>query len=251
MRRHAIYRVVRSALQQSRAALDTYSIRISLGFVASLLLLVVLTHLPVYTAPQFVGWGPGTTQERIYLTELSTETPEQTPTRRQTTDVPATIQEPPRTAEPEPVEPAPESPPEETTTAPSEDASSETLYAAQLETMGPNNQRPQIVGGRGSFYLSIEYPEEARRQGIQGRVILDFIVDVDGRTQDIRVLKSLHPLCDSSAVAALERTRFIPGQRDGEKIPVRMRLPIRFQLVNLTAEQESTRTPSPPTDAHQ
>jgi protein TonB len=117
--------------------------------------------------------------------------------------------------------------------------------------MGPNNQRPQIVGGRGSFYLSIEYPEEARRQGIQGRVILDFVVDVDGRTQDIRVLKSLHPLCDSSAVAALERTRFIPGQRDGEKIPVRMRLPVRFQLVNLTAEQESTRAPSPPTDAHQ
>lgn len=249
MQRQSIYRVVRSVLRQSRAALDTYSIRISLGFVASLFLLVLLTRLPVYTAPQFVGWGPGSTQERIQLAELSTEVPENSPIRHQTTDVPATIQEAPRAQEPEPVEPAPESPPQETTV--SDEASSQTIYAAQLETMGPNNQRPQIIGGRGSFYLSIEYPEEARRRGIQGRVILDFVVDVDGRTQDVRVLKSLHPLCDSSAVAALERTRFVPGQQNGEKIPVRMRLPVRFQLVNLTAKQESTDTPSPPKDAHQ
>jgi protein TonB len=95
------------------------------------------------------------------------------------------------------------------------------------------------MGGAGSFYLSIDYPEEARRRGIQGRVILDFIVNAQGRTQDVRVLQSLHPLCDSSAVAALKRTRFVPGKRNGEAIPVRMRLPVRFQLVNLTANNET------------
>lgn len=244
---HSLRQVVRRLLRQSRAALDTYSIRMSLGFAASLLLMVTLTRLPLYPTPDFVGWGPPGSQERIQLTEVSTEVPEkEPPVREQASDVPATVH---RTSQPESPEPAPSSEEEERPSeATASDDSSRTFYAAQLTALGSNGQRPQIIGGRGSFYLSIEYPEDARRKGIQGRVILDFIVDTEGRTKNIRVLQSLHPSCDSAAVAALERTRFVPGQHNGRKIPVRMRLPVRFQLVNLTAEKGSTEAQSPPSD---
>lgn len=224
-------------LQGARTALEAYSIRVSLGLVMSLIIMVGLVRGPIYHAPNFVGWGPEGDQERIHLTELATEAPEQTAdrVRRVPSDVPVTVQGLLQSAAPEPPpedseplsEPSAESP-----------ASSHTLTAAQLTALGPAGQRPQIIGGAGSFYLSIDYPEEARRRGIQGRVILDFVVNAQGRTQDVRVLQSLHPLCDSSAVAALKQTRFVPGKRNGEAIPVRMRLPVRFQLVNLTANNK-------------
>jgi periplasmic protein TonB len=90
---------------------------------------------------------------------------------------------------------------------------------------------PFIQGGLGSYYMLIEYPEEARRQGIEGRLVLDFVVDERGRAHDIMVIQSLHALCDSAAVRALRQTRFTPGMRDGEPVAVRMRLPVRFRLL--------------------
>jgi len=208
--------------------------------------MVVLARVPIYQAPSFVGWGPDGAQERIYLTELATEAPDQTDrVERTPSDVPVTLQDGPQsaTAEPPPESPeTPSEPPTESTTQ------SRTLTAAQLSALGPAGKRPQIMGGAGSFYLSIDYPEEARRRGIQGRVVLDFVVNTEGHTQDVRVLKSLHPLCDSSAVAALKQTRFVPGKRDGEAIPVRMRLPVRFQLVNLAAKNEPSQSPRPQPD---
>ena len=230
-------------LRDAREALNAYSIRASLGLVLSLLVMVVLTRVPLYQAPSFVGWGPEGGQERIHLSELTTEAPEQTDrVDRASLEAPVTLQDGPQSAATEPPpetpEPQPESPTETST-------QSHTLTAAQLTALGPAGQRPQIMGGAGSFYLSIDYPEEARRRGIQGRVILDFIVDTEGQTQDVRILKSLHPSCDSSAVAALMRTRFVPGKRNGEPIPVRMRLPVRFQLVNLAAKNEPSPSPRP------
>lgn len=250
MSRRSFSPVVRRLLHQGRSALDAYSIRMSLGLVLSLTLLVGLTELPLHRSSKFVGWGPGTPQDRIQLGELRTADAPDEPSldHSQSSDVPATVH---RARRPEPTEPAP-SPPEDTPQHEEDDDASESdsrpMYASQLAIQGPGNQRPRIVGGRGSFYLNIEYPEEARRKGIQGRVVLDFVVNTDGHTQDIRIIRSLHPLCDSSSVAALERTRFVPGQRNGQKIPVRMRLPVRFQLVNLTAEKESTDTQSPPSN---
>ena len=107
---------------------------------------------------------------------------------------------------------------------------------------------PSIVGGTGSLYLNIEYPQIALELGIEGLSILEFIVEEDGTTTDVNVLKSLHPACDSAAVAAVSRTRFVPGRQNGEIVRVRMRLPIRFKMINplqLPEEQiESSETTS-------
>ena len=93
-------------------------------------------------------------------------------------------------------------------------------------------QAPALVGGLGSLYLHIRYPQAAIDEGIQGQLILRFVVEPDGRTTEIVVEKSLHPLCDSAAVRALREVAFRPGRQDGEAARVRMRLPVRFRIVD-------------------
>ncbi|MBX2819963.1 MAG: energy transducer TonB [Rhodothermaceae bacterium] len=110
------------------------------------------------------------------------------------------------------------------------------------------DQSPSIIGGLSSLYLNIDYPLEARDQGIQGLTILMFIVEKDGSTSDIEVIKSLHPACDSAAVAAVSQTLFKPGVQDGKEVRVKMRLPIRFKLVKRSERYnnaaDSVRSPS-------
>lgn len=90
---------------------------------------------------------------------------------------------------------------------------------------------PEIPGGIGAYYILIEYPEEAISRGLEGSLSLIFTVNQDGTTSEIQVERSLHALLDSAAVQALRRTRFIPGRHHGETARVRMRLPVRFQLI--------------------
>jgi len=97
---------------------------------------------------------------------------------------------------------------------------------------------PEIVGGVGAYYINIEYPKKAAEEGIQGRLILDFVVETNGRPSNITIAQSLHPLCDSAAVRALRETRFVPGRQNGEPVRVRMRLPVRFQLIMPEEEPE-------------
>ena len=92
-------------------------------------------------------------------------------------------------------------------------------------------QSPTIIGGLSSLYLNIDYPQVARDAGIQGLAVLMFVVEEDGTTSNIEVIRSLHPACDSAAVAAVRKTRFIPGKQEGKEVRVKMRLPIRFKLI--------------------
>jgi protein TonB len=60
-------------------------------------------------------------------------------------------------------------------------------------------QMPEIVGGMGAYYIHIEYPPAAIAAGIEGRLVLDFVVEPDGLPTGIEVLQSLHPLCGATA----------------------------------------------------
>ena len=101
----------------------------------------------------------------------------------------------------------------------------ERLVLAAAETM------PEIRGGLGAYYINIEYPQPAIDAGIQGRLVLDFVVEPDGHASEIQVYQPLHPLLDSSAVRALRKTVFMPGRSGGEAVAVRMRLPVLFQIM--------------------
>ena len=97
---------------------------------------------------------------------------------------------------------------------------------------------PAIRGGLGAYYINIEYPPEAIERQIEGRLVLRFVVGTDGQPSDVVVMKSLHPLCDSAAVRALRRTRFVVGRQNGKKVAVRMQLPVRFRLVGPGQQRE-------------
>lgn len=76
-----------------------------------------------------------------------------------------------------------------------------------------------------------EYPRQARLQGVEGLVLLEAILDLDGRIEnDIKVLQSI-PSLDPAAVQAVRRWRFRPA-RDRENRPVRviLEVPVRFVL---------------------
>ncbi|MEZ4700111.1 MAG: energy transducer TonB [Rhodothermales bacterium] len=104
------------------------------------------------------------------------------------------------------------------------------------------DQSPQIEGGIGALYLNIHYPAEALKDNAQGRTVIEFVVEEDGTTSHITVLQALHPACDSVAVSAIRGTRFVPGRQNGELVRVKMRLPIRFRLLQQGRPADTTDT---------
>jgi periplasmic protein TonB len=93
------------------------------------------------------------------------------------------------------------------------------------------------VGGFDPFYhylaMNIQYPKEARKAKITGRVILEFVIEKDGSvpSQYIKVLKSPHKSLSEEAVRLMKNApKWIPGKLKG--IPVRTKkvLPISFKL---------------------
>jgi len=76
------------------------------------------------------------------------------------------------------------------------------------------------------------YPLVARRLGHEGVVVLDVLVAADGRAAEVSVARSSgHPTLDESARQTVrERWRFLPARRDGQSVPSRVEVPIRFRL---------------------
>ena len=74
-----------------------------------------------------------------------------------------------------------------------------------------------------------EYPEEARRAGLEGVVLMEFTVGKDGGVKDSVVLKG-HRLFHQASLDALSGFRYLPGYQNREAVEVRMYIYIRFQL---------------------
>jgi protein TonB len=95
--------------------------------------------------------------------------------------------------------------------------------------------QPSPQGGMAGWnqYLSknLKYPTQARRMGIEGTVIVVFVINVDGSIQDVEVLRGIGGGCDEEAVKVVkEAPKWEPGKQRGRAVRTRMRLPIRFKL---------------------
>ena len=78
---------------------------------------------------------------------------------------------------------------------------------------------------------NIKYPEQAEREGIEGRVVAGFIVERDGSVSNIEILKSVHPLLDAEVVRVMSlMPNWIPGKQHGIPIRVRYSMPVTFRL---------------------
>jgi TonB family protein len=73
------------------------------------------------------------------------------------------------------------------------------------------------------------YPQEALAQGIRGIVILDLVIDEQGRVEDVSIIRSI-PGLDEAAVAAARQWQYEPVRVDGRAVKVRLTVPITFAL---------------------
>ena len=94
---------------------------------------------------------------------------------------------------------------------------------------------PQFPGGQIAMlqYLmkNIKYPEQAMKEGIQGRVAVSFIVEKDGSISDVKPVLSVHPLLNKEAVRVVESMpKWSPGKHNGKPVRVRFNLPVMFKL---------------------
>lgn len=214
-------------LDMRREVRHEYGVRFSCCLVASLCLMLVTANLPIMEGWDSVGWHVRHQGERMSIDLMETAKP---PPARAGTPITgfkdAVLEE-------QPGDGAPENRIDSETAA--GDASSIARAAPKKlhgrQVFDTAQMMPQIVGGVGSYYIHIEYPEEAMQAGIEGRLVLSFVVEPDGHTTGVEVIERLHPACDSAAVRALRRTRFVPGRQNGDIVPVRMRLPVRFELL--------------------
>ena len=108
---------------------------------------------------------------------------------------------------------------------PKEEDSGEDFFVA-VEEM------PKMKGGQEWLYNNIKYPERARKAGIEGKVIVQFVVGENGKARDINVLRGIGGGCDEAAINVIKKAEFRPGLQRGEPVPVQMAQTVTFQLTN-------------------
>jgi TonB family protein len=86
-----------------------------------------------------------------------------------------------------------------------------------------------LIGGIERLRDGLAYPDFERRNGVEGRVIVAFVVDVDGVAWGVTVARGVSPGLDAAAVEAVRAARFTPGQRNGRPVAVRFTLPVTFR----------------------
>lgn len=85
------------------------------------------------------------------------------------------------------------------------------------------------------IYTNIKYPEAARKKGTQGLTVVEFVVQKDGSLSDFKTIKALGDGCDEAALKTIKKMaekKWIPGVKDGKKVAVRFKIPVKFKLAN-------------------
>ncbi len=81
------------------------------------------------------------------------------------------------------------------------------------------------------IYDNIEYPEEAKDAGVEGMVVVRFVVNKDGSLSDIEVVRDIGAGCGDAVVRVVKQMpRWIPGKQQGQPVRVQYMLPVRFSL---------------------
>lgn len=89
---------------------------------------------------------------------------------------------------------------------------------------------PELIGGMAALQEHVEYPEMARRAGIEGRVVVQFIIDKEGYVREPQVVRSLGGGLDEAAIEAVKQVRFTPGMQRGRPVRVKYTIPVQFRL---------------------
>lgn len=96
-------------------------------------------------------------------------------------------------------------------------------------------QMPAFPGGEEKLIefvsKNVEYPQEAKEEGVQGRVFVGFVVEKDGSVGDVKLLRGIGHGCDEEAVRVVKMLpKWKPGMHNGEFVRVSYQIPINFKL---------------------
>ena len=96
-------------------------------------------------------------------------------------------------------------------------------------------EMPSFPGGQGALmsFLSsnIHYPTVAAENGVQGRVVVGFVVERDGSITDVSVLRGVDPSLDREAMRVVKSMpRWTPGKQNGSAVRVKYQVPVAFRL---------------------
>ena len=94
---------------------------------------------------------------------------------------------------------------------------------------------PEFANGEENLYKylgsNIKYPHEALENGIQGTVVVKFVVEKDGSISNVKAVRKIGGGCDEEAVRVVKRMpRWKPGKQSGKPVRTEFTLPIQFKL---------------------
>ncbi len=204
-----------------------YMINLQIGFIVTLVLLITLFRINLQASGEFQ-----ITEEEQEIIEME----EIIQTEQEVTPPP-----PPRPPSPEPV------PDDEIIEDQFFDLDTEIDLDAPMDMPPPPppaddeeeeepevftivEDMPELIGGMQAIYEHLRYPEIARKAGIEGRVVVQFIIDEEGNVVDPVVVRGIGGGCDEAAIEAVKKVQFTPGRQRGRAVRVRYSLPITFRL---------------------
>jgi TonB family protein len=96
-------------------------------------------------------------------------------------------------------------------------------------------QSAEPLGGNEEFYKyiaeNLEYPKQAKRLGVEGKVFIQFIIDKEGNVTEVKSVRGIGAGCDAEAIRILENSpKWQPAKQKGQVVNQRMVLPINFKL---------------------
>lgn len=129
----------------------------------------------------------------------------------------------------------------------------DTLIANDLQRMTSTDddvydvveKMPEFPGGMAELmkYLNsnIKYPVEAHKAGIQGRVVVSFVVNKDGTVKDAKIVRSVDKSIDAEALRVISAMpKWLPGYQNGKAVKVRYTVPVTFRLTGESRKVQST-----------
>ncbi len=86
---------------------------------------------------------------------------------------------------------------------------------------------------------NLKYPDEAKEAKTEGMVMTSFVINENGKTEDVKILKTVSEACDDEAERViLAMPAWVPGKQGGKNVKVEMTLPIQFKLRTSTDSSE-------------
>tara|TARA_R110000868_G_scaffold368227_2_gene631250 strand:+ start:23053 stop:23691 length:639 start_codon:yes stop_codon:yes gene_type:complete len=91
---------------------------------------------------------------------------------------------------------------------------------------------PIMKGGNGKLYSEIKYPKQAQDINVEGRVVVQYIVNEKGNVENPEIIRGIGGGCDEEVLRAIKLMSFTPGIQNGRFVKVKIKQIVTFKLQN-------------------